>query len=236
MTIRNTRFPLLLSTLLLPLGILLSAPVFAVDKGLAYVSDQAGGVTVIDLNSMTIEADLGVGGKGSRGIGITPDGKRLVTANKDDGNISVIDTLTGRVARHISIGKNPEFVRVYGNRAFVSYEPSSTAPILRKSGKAATNDDANIPARIAIVDLKKGKVISEIIGKPETEGLEFSKNGKQLLVTNESDNSISVYDIATGKLLKTVEVGRYGARPRGIKISPDGKYYAVTLEASDKLL
>ncbi|HEY7986113.1 MAG TPA: beta-propeller fold lactonase family protein [Methylophilaceae bacterium] len=236
---RNNKLPLLLSTLLLPLGISLATPAFAADKGLAYVSDQDGGVTVIDLNTMMIEADLGVGGKGPRGIGITPDGKLLITANKDDGNISVIDTLTGRVARHVSIGKNPEFVRVYGNHAFVTYEPSAsphTAPAKRGRTAAKDDDEDKIPGRIAIVDLKKGRVISEIIGKPETEGLEFSKNGKQLLVTNESDNSISVHDIATGKLLRTVEIGKYGERPRGIKMSPDGKYYAVTLEASDKLL
>ena len=71
---------------------------------------------------------------------------------------------------------------------------------------------------------------------PETEGLEFNKDGKQLIVTNESDNSITVHDTSTGKLLKNVDISKYGERPRGIKRSPDGKHYVVTLESSDKFL
>lgn len=229
-----------LSMLLLPLALCAATSCSADDKGLAYVSNQNGGVSVIDLNTMAVEANLDVTGAGPRGIGITADGKLLITANKDDANISVIDTLTGKLVRHIPIGKNPEFVRVYGNHAFVTYEPASPSPSTgTKAAKPATKtgeDDDKIPGRIAIVDLKKKKVVLEIIGKPETEGLEFSKNGKELLVTNESDNSISVHDIATGKLLRTISVSKYGERPRGIKMAPDGKSYAVTLESSDKLL
>ncbi len=234
---KNNKLSLLLSTLLFPLGLCLASSAVAVDKGLAYVSDQDGGVTVIDLNTMAVEANLGVGGKGPRGIGITADGKLLITANKDDGNISVIDTMTGKVAKHVSIGKNPEFVRILGNRAFVTYEPSpSTGGAVAGNAPAKDDDDDKIPGRIAIVDIKKHKVLLEIIGKPETEGLEFNRDGKQLIVTNESDNSITVHDTTSGKLLKSVDIGKYGERPRGIKRSPDGKSYVVTLESSDKFL
>lgn len=226
------------AALLLALG--LTAPaVFAEGKGVAYVSNQEGGVSVIDLATMEPKATLDIQAKGPRGIGITADGKLLVTANKDDGNISVIDTATGKVAKQIPIGKNPEFVRVYGDKAFVTYEPSSTSSPPPKPGSQAAKeeeDNDKIPGRIAIVDLAKGKVIKEIIGKPETEGVEFSKDGKQIIVTNESDNSITVHDMQSGKLLKNTSVASYGQRPRGIKVAPDGKSYVATLEFSDKLL
>ena len=42
-----------------------------------------------------------------------------------------------------------------------------------------------------MVDLKKGKKVREITGGPETEGLEFSADGKKLIVTNEADNTIT---------------------------------------------
>jgi YVTN family beta-propeller protein len=93
-----------------------------------------------------------------------------------------------------------------------------------------------LPGHIAIVDLKSGKVVKDIVGKPETEGLEFSPDGKKLIVTNESDNSITVHDMKTGKLLKNISVAKFGERPRGIKVSPDGKMYIVTLEFSNKFL
>ncbi len=236
---KQSHFNRALTALLLPLGLASAAWAMAEDKGLAYVSNQEGGVTVIDLATMETTSTLDIGAKGPRGIGLTKDGKYLVTANKDDGNISIIDRVTGTAPRHVKIGKNPEFVRVYGDMAFITYEPSSKSAPPPKPCTEAAKDDGNevkIPGRIAMVDLKKGKVIKEIIGKPETEGLEFSEDGKQLIVTNESDDSITVHDIKTGKLLKSVAVGVYGERPRGIKLSPDGKSYVTTLETSNKLL
>ncbi|OIQ83725.1 cytochrome D1 heme domain protein [mine drainage metagenome] len=236
---KKTRLNRALACLLLPLGLASASMAIADAKGQAYVSNQEGGVTVIDLATMEATGNLDIGAKGPRGIGITADGKYLVTANKDDGNISIIDTATGTVAKQVKIGKNPEFVRVFGNRAYVTYEPSSiSGPPPKPGSEAAKEDDEEekIPGRIAIVDLNKGKVIKEIIGKPETEGLEFSRDGKQLIVTNESDNTITVHDMKSGKLEKNIAVGAFGERPRGIKISPDGKSYVVTLESSDKLL
>ena len=91
----------------------------------AYVSNQQGGVTVIDLDSLEPVATIDIQGKEPRGIGITSDGKYVLTANKNSGNISVIDTATLEAAKHIAIGKNPEFIRVHGNRAYVNYEPSA---------------------------------------------------------------------------------------------------------------
>jgi DNA-binding beta-propeller fold protein YncE len=43
-----------------------------------------------------------------------------------------------------------------------------------------------------------------------------------MIVTNEADNTITLHDIRSGKLLKTVPTSKYGDRPRGIKVSPDG--------------
>ena len=221
----------------LTIGLLAATNAFA-DAGKAYITNQEGGVTVIDLNTMETTGTIDVQAAGPRGIGITPDGKWLVTANKDDNNISIIDTATSALVKQVSIGKNPEFVRVRGYMAYVTYEPSPTTGGAQKPAEPAAKDDDNdkLPGHIAIVDLKKGKVIKDIVGKPETEGLEFSKDGKKLVVTNESDDSITVHDLKTGKLLKNIPIGDFGKRPRGIKVSPDGKSYISTLEFSDELL
>ncbi|HEY3325990.1 MAG TPA: cytochrome D1 domain-containing protein [Novimethylophilus sp.] len=234
----QSRFnPGLHAALLFALGLTVAPAALADGKGVAYVSNQDGGVTVVDLESMETRGTLDIEAKGPRGIGITADGKLLVTANKDDGNISVLDTATGKVVRHIAIGKNPEFVRVYDDKVYVTYEPSSkSGPPPKPGSEADKNDDDKIPGRIAIVDLKQGKVVKEIVGKLETEGVEFSRDGKKMIVTNESDNSITVHDMKTGKLLKSIAVGSFGERPRGIKVAPDGKSYVATLEMSNKLL
>ena len=208
-------------------------------KGLAYVSNQDGDVSVIDLDSLEVVGTIDVEDKAPRGIGVTADGKLLITANRAGGDVSIIDRASGKVIKHVKIGKNPEFVRVRGDRAFISFEPSAKggpppkdAP---KSG-AKDDDDDKEPAKIAVVDLKKLTMIKQITGGPETEGIEFTPDGKTILVTNEADNTVTAHSIATGKLVKTVSTEKYGNRPRGIKVSPDGKHYVVTLEYGDNFL
>ncbi len=215
----------------------------AADRGRAYVSNQDGGVSIIDLNTLSTTGAIDVKGEGPRGLAISEDGKQLVVATRENGSVSVIDTATNEVIKQIPVGKNPEFVRVRGNFAFVSYEPSAKggpppAPgsaAAKEAEKEAEDDDAE-PARIGIIDLKLGKKVREIVGGPETEGIEFSKDGKKLVITNEADNTVTVHDMKSGKLLKTVKTHNYGDRPRGVKVSPDGKTYVVTLEYGNKFM
>lgn len=208
------------------------------EKGNAYVSNQDGGISVIDLESMETISNIDIQAKSPRGIAVTADGKYLITANKDDGNISIIDRASGQLIKHIAVGKNPEFVRIHKGLVFVSTEPSSKGGPPPKPGEAVKeeDDDDKVPAIIAVVDLKKGKKVREIVGGPETEGIEFSKDGKKIIITNEADNTITVHNFATGKLLKTISTKEYGDRPRGIKVSPDGNSYLATLEYGNKFL
>ncbi len=209
-------------------------------EGLAYVSNEDGGVTVIALDKLEVIGAIDVQAKGPRGIGVTADGKYVITANKDGGNVSVIDTSTKKVIKHIPIGKNPEFVRVHDDQAYVTFEPSSEGGPPPKPGEAKKDDDDDKgpkePAKIAVVDLKEMKVVRTITSGPETEGLEFSSDGKLMLVTNEADNTIAVFELSSGKLVKTVETAKEGNRPRGVKVSPDGEHYVVTLEYGDKFI
>jgi YVTN family beta-propeller protein len=70
----------------------------------------------------------------------------------------------------------------------------------------------------------------------ETEGLEFSSDGKYLLVANEAQNTIAIFDTHAGTLFRTIDLKPYGLRPRGVKASPDGSGYAVTMEFSGTLV
>ena len=121
----------------------------------------------------------------------------------------------------------------------MTFEPSVQAgsiPQKTSKDKKETEDEDKVPGHVAIVDLASGKIILDIVGKPETEGVEISKDGKLMLITNESDNSISVLNVNSGKLIKNISVAKYGDRPRGIKSSPDGSLYVTTLEFSNKLV
>lgn len=212
----------------------------ATSTGIAYVTSQDAGVSVIDLATMQVTKTFDVKAAGPRGLGITDDGKKLIVATRENESISVIDTATGEVTQQIPVGKNPEFVRVKGNFVYISSEPSAKGgpPPKPGSAKVEESEDAEekIPAKIAVVDLIKGEKVREITGGPETEGIEFSKDGKNLVITNEADNTVTVHDIASGKLLKTIQTHELGDRPRGIKVSPDGNTYLATLEYGNKFM
>lgn len=251
------RIPLIPMTIL---ALLSGASLAATAAPLAYVTSERGGVTVVDLDTLQVVQSFATGGKGPRGLGVTADGRQLITANKGTDDISVIDLPGGTLNKRIAVGKNVEFVRVRGDVAYVTYEPSvsgapegvakpagadSAGPAAGKSipepGKAEDKkgddkEDDLIPAEIAVVDLKAGRVVASMKSGRETEGIEFSRDGSQMLVANEGDNTVSVYERSSGRILRKIDVSADGSRPRGIKISPDGKRYAVTLEFSDKVL
>lgn len=213
-------------------------------SGFAYVTSQksdTAGVSVIDLASMEVVKTFDVKAKSPRGLGITDDGTKLIVATRENESIAVIDTATGEVIQTINVGKNPEFVRVKGNYVFISSEPSAVGgPPPKPGSKEAEDDDDDdddkTPARIAIVDLEKGEKIRDIVGGPETEGIEFSADGTEIIITNEADNTVTVHNIETGELVKTINTEEHGPRPRGIKISPDGQTYLATLEYGNKFM
>ena len=209
-------------------------------SGLAYVTSQDAGVSVIDLATMQVTKTIDVKAAGPRGLGVTDDGKKLIVATRENGSISVIDTATGEVSQQIEVGKNPEFVRISGNFAYISSEPSAKAGPPPKPGEKPADekddDEEKIPAKISIVDLSAGKKVRDITGGPETEGIEFSADGKNIVITNEADNTVTVHNIENGSLVKTISTHELGDRPRGIKVSPDGSTYLATLEYGNKFM
>ena len=212
-------------------------------SALAYVTNQNGNITVIDLSTFDPVSEINADGRGPRGIGITKDGELLVVANVDSGDVSIIDRKTGKVIKHVPIGKNPEFVRVRDGRAYVSFEPASEGGPPPKPGSEEAKalaekreEEGDQPAKIAVVDLKEGKVIEEITGGMETEGIEFSADGKDIIVTNEADDNITVHDIDSGKLVKDISTKDHGHRPRGIKMAPDGNSYVASIEYGNHLV
>ncbi len=209
------------------------------DRGKAYITSQEGAISVIDLNTMEVTNQLNAGAY-PRGIGITSDGTKLITANKADASITITNKMKNEIEKVVEVGINPEFVRVYNGQVFVSTEPSSTGKPPKKGEMMKEDDDDDdddrTPAKIAVVDINMGKKIREITAGPETEGIEFSKDGKQIIVTNEADNTVTVHDFNSGDLIKTFQAEPYGLRPRGIKVSPDGNVYIATLEHSDNFV
>jgi len=172
-----------------------------------------------------------------RGLAVTFDGAYVITSNKNTRDLAIFSTPRLSLVKRMHIGDNPEFVKIdpAGDRLFATFEPTSHGGP-PGAAKAGDNDENGPPAQIAsfrVGDWVAGPVST---AGQETEGLEFSRDGKLMLVANESQDTIGVFDEATGGHLRDVDLKAYGIRPRGVKVSPQGNGYAVTMEASGTLL
>jgi YVTN family beta-propeller protein len=211
-----------------------------IPTNVAYVSEEDGAIASIDLSTLKVLKRVHPQDTAPRGIGVTFDGKYLVTANKDTADASVIDARSLKLIRKIPVGDNPEYVKFNpsGTSVFISYEPGSSAgpPVENASGDEDDDDADEPPAQIMEYRIADWTRVQSFVAGKETEGLEFSPDGKTLIVANEAQDSLGIYDVASGKLQREIKVGSYGKRPRGVKVSPAGNSYAVTMEGSGTLM
>lgn len=213
----------------------LSASDHNVPTNVAYVSEEGGQISIIDLQSFQLLTAIQPKDVAPRGISLAGDGRYVVTANKGTSDISVFDTRSLQLIKRIHVSGNPEFVKMHpsGKWIFVSCEsdPGSTLPAHRTTGEGN-----EVTSRIVVVNVRDWSLGPSFAVGSETEGIEFSPEGRLLIVANEGQNTLSVLDIATGHHLREVDLASYGSRPRGVTLSPQGDTYAVTLEASGTLL
>jgi YVTN family beta-propeller protein len=206
----------------------------------AYVSEEDGGISVIDLNTLKVVKRVHPKNVAPRGLAITFDGNYLFTANKDSADATVFKTRGMKLLKRIPVGDNPEFVKIdpSGNWIYTSFEPGSSGgpPTEGAAGEEEDTSENEPPAEIVAFntgDWSRGK---HFTAGRETEGIAFSADGEQLIVANEAQNTLGVYDVETGALSKEVNLVSYGRRPRGVKLAPQGDRYAVTMEGSGTLL
>ncbi len=209
----------------------------------AYVSSEPLGVVAIDLETMAVSRRFLLPKSSPRGIGVTRDGRFIVTANKATQDVAVIDRKSGHVVRRIPIGPKPEFLKfsLDGRHFFVAHEPASEGapskgPQTEAEKKAQAEAAEKTPARIVEIDVESWRIVRTFPASLDTEGIELSADGKQLLCANESEDSLRVYDLEGGTEVRRVDLRPYGSRPRGVKRSPDGNEYLVSLESSSNVV
>lgn len=228
----------LAAVVVVALAIFLWTRYLAVPTNVAYVSEEEGGVSVIDLRTLQVIRRVQPSDIAPRGLAVTFDGKYVITSNKNTTDVAVFATPRLNMVTRLHIGDNPEFIKINpsGDRLFATFEPSSRGGPPGAAKPSADDDDNGPPAQIAsfhVGDWAPGPVST---AGQETEGMEFSRDGKLLLVANESQETIGVFDEATGTHVRDIDLKAYGIRPRGLKVSPLGTGYAVTMETSGTLL
>ena len=119
-----------------------------VPTNVAYVSEEDGAISVLDLKTLSVVRRVQPQEVAPRGLAVTADGRYLITSNKNTKDATVFSTPELRLVRRIDLGSSPEFLKVNpsGDRIFATFEPSSTGGPGKPPAIGDTDDDTNGPA------------------------------------------------------------------------------------------
>jgi YVTN family beta-propeller protein len=139
-------------------------------------------------------------------LDISPDGKFLLAANRDNESVTVVDASARKVLREIKVGGEPEGVTWVGNG------PLAVVTCYRDR-------------RVVFFDALSGQILSRLAVAPEPYGVVADRAGKRAWVTHEYPGVVSEIDLDARKVLREIKVGSF---VRGLALGPDEQHLYVT--------
>ncbi len=194
-----------------------SAGAVAVDptgRRLAAVNPDSGSITLVDLATLTVQAEIETGAD-PRTLSFTPDGAKLLVANHGAASLTVIDTHTGKVMAQIAVGALPYGVVAGRREAYVSL--------------------AGVP-QVVVVNLATLAVTAAVPLPPFPTGLALTADEARLYVTHLYSGAMSVLDTAALTVTQTLNAVPEANLAQFIALSTDGTraYVPQTLAFSTR--
>ena len=183
------------------------------------------------------------------GSRLNPQGTRHYSACMMDDMLVEIDTQTLKVSRHFMLTKGREMGMTgppviakaetasakhqdMGGHGMEPPKPGDVSCSPTWAQPSATGSSifvaCNKSDEIVEVDAEKWAVKRRIPARPGVYNLAITKDGTRLLATNKRSQSISVYDIKTGRELANILTRRKVLH--GVVVSPDDRYAFVSVE------
>jgi YVTN family beta-propeller protein len=179
------------------------------------------------------------------GIAVSGDGQRAYVALNVANALGVID-LAGSPAKliaQIPVGNAPNSVVIHGKYAYVSNEggrPATSEDYTNYSDGtrivADRKDAFAITGTVSVVDLPAGKEVKAVKVGLHPAGMTIS--GSDLYVANAYSDSLSVIDLNTGAVVRTIDLsvpiagGVFGSGPNGVAVTDDGRAYVTLGQAN----
>src|ERR1700712_5403176 len=132
---------------------------------------------------------------------------RIYVTNEVSGDLTVIDSGTYKVIATVPLGKRPRGIHASPDHKTL-YVALSGSPIAGPDVDESTLPPPDKSADgIGVFDVKQNKVLRIIHGGSDPENFDISPDGKQLYISNEDVSAVSIVDIASGNVLKTLKMG-----------------------------
>jgi DNA-binding beta-propeller fold protein YncE len=184
-----------------------------------------------------------------------PHGSRLNSAGSKqysacmmDEMLVEIDTRTLKATRHFIVTKNQEkgltgppqitssssMHSMHGTAGHGSEQPKPGDSRCSPTWAEPSSDGSSVyvacngSSDIVEIDVNSWKVLRRIPARAGVYNLEATHDGQRLIATNKRDQSVSIYDLKTGKELARLPTKRKVLH--GVVVSPDDRYAFVTVE------
>ena len=178
-------------------------------------------VSVIDLKLAKVVSSIHAGA-GASGIAIDPGGRRVLIANRAAGTLSLFTFAAGKLTPVTTIAIGPAtsspaqpIVIANGTRALVTRDGDHRVSLV-----AVGDDSLALTAPATMAGLRPYAIDA-------TGGRRFAVTGNIGGGGRDMD-TISLIDLS-GATPVTVDTVAVGLTPEGVKMSPDGRYVAVTV-------
>lgn len=182
------------------------------------------------------------------GSRLNPQGTKQYSACMMDDMLVEIDTRTLKVARHFIVTKNQEnglpgppgprmskeMHTLHGNAGHGTEPPKPGDNSCSPTWAEPSVDGSSIyvacngSSEIVEVNANTWSRVRRIPARPGVYNLDITHDGSRLIATNKRDQSVSIYDLKTGKELVRLPTKRKVLH--GVVVTPDDRYAFVTVE------
>jgi DNA-binding beta-propeller fold protein YncE len=169
------------------------------------------------------------------GSRLNPQGTKQYSACMMDDVLVEIDTRALKVSRKFSLTQNHAHLPGMKDTGGHGMEPpkpgdNSCSPTWAEpsSDGASIFVACNKSSEIVEISAASWKIVRRIPARPGVYNLDITHDGRRLMATNKRDQSVSIYDVKSGRELARVPTKRKVLH--GVVISPDDLYAFVTVE------
>ncbi|MEI2690309.1 MAG: hypothetical protein V9H69_11600 [Anaerolineae bacterium] len=203
--------------------------------------------------SLQAQIDLGPAGQGPNGVALIPASGRVVVANRQTANASVVDPAAGAVVQTIAANLLPDGVIVAGNYGYIAnygndtvtvFDPATLAVIRTLygvghepallAGDPATGDVfLSAHGSNQVFYLHDGQVIGQWNGVAAPYGVSYDPAGRRLYVANRgAAQTVTVIDVYLDQIVGTIAVGK---EPFVLLVNPDSGHLFVACDDEVKV-
>ncbi len=170
------------------------------------------------------------------GLALSADGRRLFVCGNLSNRLLELDAETGAVVRIFDVGVAPYDVVLAAGKAYVSNwggrrpRPGDPTGPAGRGTEVKVDRETRIASEgsVSVIDLAAGRVTSEILVQKHASALAVSPDGRYVVCANAASDNLSVIDVRTDVVVKTIWVkpspaDLFGASPNAVCFAPDGR-------------